>query len=45
MKRWLLPAGVYVAITIALTYPLLTHLGSAFPHDSGDPALNTWILW
>lgn len=45
MRRWLLPAGVYVAITIALTYPLLLHFGSAFPHDSGDPALNTWILW
>ena len=40
-----MPAGVYTAITIALTYPLLRYLSSAFPHDSGDPALNTWILW
>ena len=45
MRRWLLPVGAYVAITIALTYPLLTRFASAFPHDAGDPVLNTWILW
>ena len=45
MRRWLVPAAVYLAITIALTAPLLRHIGSTFPHDSGDPALNTWILW
>ncbi len=36
---------VYVAITIALTYPLVLRFGSVLPHDPGDPALNTWILW
>jgi hypothetical protein len=36
---------IYLAITIALTYPLITMLGRVLPHDSGDPALNTWILW
>jgi hypothetical protein len=45
MRRWLLPVCVYVAISVALTYPVLTHIGSGFPHDAGDPVLNTWILW
>jgi hypothetical protein len=36
---------LYCLITVALTYPLALELGSVFPHDSGDPALNTWILW
>lgn len=36
---------LYSLITVALTYPLVLQLGSAFPHDPGDPALNTWILW
>jgi hypothetical protein len=45
MKR-LLPAGLlYCLVTVLLTYPMVLHLGSAFPHDPGDPALNTWILW
>ena len=45
MKRLLLAAGLYVLVTVVLTYPLIRHLGSAFPHDLGDPTLNTWILW
>ena len=36
---------LYCLITVVLTYPLVLELGSVFPHDSGDPALNTWILW
>ena len=38
MKRWLLPAVLYIAITIVMMYPLLPHIGSTFPHDLGDPA-------
>ena len=38
-------AAAYALITIALTYPLVRALGSAFPHDAGDPVLNTWLLW
>jgi hypothetical protein len=38
-------AAAYVAITVALTYPLVRTIGSVFPHDAGDPALNTWLLW
>lgn len=45
MKRALLVFCVYCALTIALTYPLILQLGSVFPHDAGDPTLNTWILW
>ncbi|HEX7795730.1 MAG TPA: discoidin domain-containing protein [Vicinamibacterales bacterium] len=45
MKRWLGPILLYFAITIALTYPVLRHIGSVIPHDLGDPILNTWLLW
>jgi hypothetical protein len=45
MKKGALIFLVYCAITIALTYPLIFHMGSVLPHDAGDPALNTWILW
>jgi hypothetical protein len=45
MKRWLAPTLLYLATTIALTYPLVRHIGSVIPHDLGDPVLNTWLLW
>jgi hypothetical protein len=45
MKKGALVFLVYSAITIALTYPLILQMGSVLPHDAGDPALNTWILW
>ncbi len=45
MRRWAVPAVIYGAITGALLMPLATRFGSAFPHDAGDPVLNTWILW
>src|SRR4029079_15149180 len=45
MRRWLVPVAVFLAVTLPLISPLLPQFGSAFPHDSGDPALNTWILW
>lgn len=44
MKRWFWPILLYSAITIALTYPVLRHIGSVIPHDLGDPVLNTWLL-
>ena len=37
--------GLYAAATAALTGPLLGVAGRAFPHDAGDPVLNTWLLW
>lgn len=36
--------AVYVAISVATTWPLVLHLGSDLPGDLGDPMLNTWIL-
>lgn len=35
----------YSALTIAITFPLVLHLGSRVPHDLGDPLLSTVILW
>ncbi len=45
MKRAFVAFLLYCGLTIALTYPLILQLGSVFPHDAGDPALNTWLLW
>ncbi len=45
MKRSLWFFAIYLLLTIALTYPLIASLGTVLPHDPGDPALNTWILW
>lgn len=43
--RWLAVAVVYIGITLAYARPLLPVIGSALPNDTGDPGLNTWILW
>jgi hypothetical protein len=45
VKRSLIVFLIYLALAVALTYPLITMLGIALPSDPGDPALNTWILW
>src|SRR4051812_30061014 len=45
MKRPFFAFALYLALAIALTFPLMTTLGTALPSDPGDPALNTWILW
>jgi hypothetical protein len=45
MKRLFAPLLLYCAATIAMMIPLLRHIGSVFPHDLGDPVLNTWLLW
>ena len=33
----------YLALAIAMTWPLATHLSTAVP-DLGDPLLNAWIV-
>src|SRR3954463_10535446 len=45
MRRWLVPALVYSAIAAAIAFPVVRAFASAFPHDAGDPVLNSWILW
>jgi hypothetical protein len=36
--------ALYLALTVALTWPLVVHPGSLVPHDPGDPLLNAWIM-
>jgi F5/8 type C domain-containing protein len=45
MKRLLVPLAVYIVLTAAMMYPLLLHPASVYPHDLGDPVLNSWLLW
>ena len=37
-------AAAYVAISIALTWPLVLGVTHDVPSDFGDPLLNSWIL-
>lgn len=38
-------AAVYLAVTIAWSWPLPLHLTNRFTHDPGDPLLNTFLIW
>ena len=42
---WPRVVAVYVGLTLLYAWPLVGVMSSALPHDTGDPALNTWILW
>jgi hypothetical protein len=35
----------YAALSVAITWPLVLRLGTAVPHDLGDPVGFTWVLW
>ncbi len=37
-------ALLYLAATVAMTWPLASEIGSSVPGDLGDPLLNAWIL-
>lgn len=41
----LVALGGFLALAVAWTWPLASHLTSRVPVDPGDPILNTWILW
>ncbi len=43
MKRGGLVGGLFLVLTLALTYPQVAHLGTSV-RDPGDPLLNAWIL-
>lgn len=38
-------ALAYAGLTVALTWPLVLHLGTRVPNDLGDPLLSMWTLW
>ena len=44
-RAWALAFIGYSTIAIALTFPLVLHLSSVVPHDTGDPLLSAAILW
>ncbi|MDR1989041.1 MAG: hypothetical protein LBQ09_02285, partial [Acidobacteriaceae bacterium] len=35
---------LYISMTLVLLWPLLPAFARAFPQDTGDPVLNTWLL-
>jgi hypothetical protein len=37
-------AAIYLALTTALTWPLILHPAGVVPNDLGDPLLNIWLL-
>src|SRR5262245_4760572 len=42
--RILLAAGLFVALAVVKTFPLVTHVGTHLPGDLGDPLFNAWVL-
>lgn len=42
---WRSALVLYAGVTLLYVWPLVPVLGSALPHDAGDPGLNAWILW
>ncbi len=45
LRPYMLALLAYCLITVALTYPLVTHLSSRVPNDPVDPLLNIWVIW
>jgi hypothetical protein len=43
--RTLRATALYFGLALAYCWPVLVAFGRALPSDSGDPGLNTWILW
>lgn len=39
------PLLLYAGLALVYCWPILLSFGSRLPSDSGDPGLNTWILW
>ena len=37
--------AAYVALTVAITWPLALRLGDAVPKDLGDPLFSIWAIW
>ncbi len=37
--------AAYLALTVAITWPLALRLGDAVPKDLGDPLFSIWALW
>ncbi|HXH07386.1 MAG TPA: hypothetical protein VNI83_12455, partial [Vicinamibacterales bacterium] len=45
VRIWTLAAAGYLALAVAITWPLALRLDRVVANDPGDPLLNTWILW
>ena len=45
LRRSIIVFCAYVAITLAWGHFLIGSLPTHFAHDSGDPLLNSWIMW
>ena len=43
-RTLVLAAGVFLALSLAQTWPLVLHLNDRIPHDVGDPLLITYLL-
>jgi hypothetical protein len=44
-RAWVAVTLFYIALTLGYAWRLLPVIGSALPNDTGDPGLNTWIIW
>ena len=44
-RTWSAVAALYAGLTGLYVWPLVRAFGSRLPGDTGDPGLNSWILW
>jgi hypothetical protein len=44
-RTWIAIGLGYIAATLLYAWPLLPVFATHLPSDTGDPGLNTWILW
>ena len=44
-RTWLICGVAYLFLAVAMTWPLVLHMGSRVPSDPGDPLLNTFLMW
>lgn len=45
LRGHLLPLGLYLALTLLVTFPLILHFNSALPGDGRDAWQNYWDYW
>ena len=43
-KMELTVLGLFVLLTMAMTYPLVFHMGTTVPSDIGDPSYTIWVI-
>src|SRR6187401_1117677 len=44
-RAWAVASVIYVVLAVIYCWPALREIGAVLPNDTGDPGLNSWIMW